>query len=78
MSYVIIFIAIWSVNKNMELEYKFKIIDTQIELQKKNYKNLNKSIENYNAFKHDIRHHVLVIKSMIDSKNYIAASEYIR
>lgn len=77
LSYVIIFIAMWSVNRNVELEYKFKAIDTQIELQKKNYKNLNESIEKYNAFEHDIRHHNLVIKSMINSKNYIAASEYL-
>jgi two-component system, LytTR family, sensor histidine kinase AgrC len=77
LSYIVIFIAIWSINKNMELEYKFKIIDTQVELQKQNYKNLNKSIENYYALKHEIRHHVLAVKSMIDAKNYIAASEYI-
>ena len=77
LSYVIIFIAMWSVNRNVELEYKFKAIDTQIELQKKNYKNLNESIEKYNAFEHDTRHHNLVIKSMINSKNYIAALEYL-
>lgn len=76
LSYVIIFIAIWSVNRNMELEYKFKIIDTQIELQKQNYRSLNKSIENYYEFKHDIRHHLLAMKLMMDAKNYIAASEY--
>jgi signal transduction histidine kinase len=76
LSYVIIFIAISSVNRNIELEYKFKIIDTQVELQKQNYKTLNKSIENYYEFKHDIRHHLLVIKSMLDAQNYIAATEY--
>lgn len=77
LSYIVIFIAIWSINQNIELEYKFKIIDTQVELQRQNYKNLHKSIENNYAFKHDIRHHVLVVKSMIDAKKYIAASEYI-
>jgi sensor histidine kinase regulating citrate/malate metabolism len=61
----------------MELEYKFKIIDTQIELQKQNYRTLNKSLENYYAFKHDIRHHIMTMKSMIDTKNYIAASQYV-
>jgi sensor histidine kinase regulating citrate/malate metabolism len=76
LSYVIVFIAICSVNKNMELEYKIKITNTQIALQKQNYLALNKSIENYNAFKHDVRHHILAIKAMVDSKNYIAASEY--
>lgn len=76
LSYVIIFIAIWSANKNMELEYKFKIIDTQIELQKQNYINLNKSLNDYYVFKHDIRHHLLAIKVMLDAKNYIAVSEY--
>lgn len=77
LSYIIIFIAIWSANKNMKLEYKLKIIDTQVELQKQNYRTLNKSLENYYSFKHDIRHHVMVMKSMIDTKNYIAASEYV-
>lgn len=76
LSYIVVFMAIWSINKNMELEYKFKTIDTQVELQKQNYKNLHKSIENYYAFKHDIRHHALVIKSMMDAKNYIEAAEY--
>ncbi|MCB2296454.1 sensor histidine kinase [Clostridium tagluense] len=77
LSYIIIFMTISSVNKNMELEYKFKIIDTQIELQKQNYKSLNKSIEKYYAFKHDIRHHLLAIRSMMDANNYMAASEYL-
>ncbi len=44
LSYVIIFIAISSVNRNIELEYKFKIIDTQVELQKQNYKTLNQDL----------------------------------
>jgi signal transduction histidine kinase len=77
LSYIIIFIAISSVNKNIELEYKFKIIDTQIELQKRNYQTLNKSLENYYAYKHDIRHHILAIKSMFEANNYIAASKYL-
>lgn len=77
LSYIIIFIAIWSVNKNVELEYKVKIINTQVESQKQNYKTLNKSLENHYAFKHDIRHHFLAIKSIMDTKNYIAASEYL-
>lgn len=77
LSYIIIFITISSVNRNMELEYKFKIIDTQIELQKQNYIKLNESIKKYYAFKHDIHHHFLVIKLMMDAKNYIAASEYL-
>ncbi|OCA96363.1 hypothetical protein BGS1_07745 [Clostridium beijerinckii] len=76
LSYIVVFIAIGSINKNMELEYKFKIIDTQVELQKQNYKSLNKAIESYYELKHEIRHHMLVVKSMIDAKNYIAASEY--
>ncbi|MGK0468121.1 MAG: two-component system sensor histidine kinase AgrC [Clostridium sp.] len=77
LSYIIIFITISSVNRNMELEYKFEIIDTQIELQKQNYIKLNESINKYSAFKHDIRHHILTIKSMMDTENYIAASEYL-
>lgn len=77
LSYIIIFIAIYSINKNVELEYKFKFIDTQLKLQKQNYKTLNKSLENYYSFKHDIRHHLLAMKSMMDAKNYIAVSEYL-
>lgn len=77
LSYIIIFIAIWSINKNMELEYKFKIIDTQVELQKQNYMTLNKNLEKFYTFKHDLRHHILAMKTMMDAENYIAASEYI-
>lgn len=76
LSYIIIFIAILSANKNMKLEYKLKIIDTQVELQKQNYKALSKSLKNYYTFKHDIRHHIMAIKSMLDAQNYVAASEY--
>lgn len=76
LSYIIIFIAVSSTNENMELEYKFKVIDTQIELQKQNYKALSKSLENYYTFKHDMRHHIMAIKSMLDAQNYVAASEY--
>lgn len=76
LSYVIIFIAISSVNRNIELEYKFKIIDTQIELQKQNYKTLNKSLEDYYAFRHDIRHTLLAIKLMLDAENYTDAADY--
>ncbi|MFT5872300.1 MAG: two-component system sensor histidine kinase AgrC [Clostridium sp.] len=77
LSYIIIFITISSVSRNIELEYKFKIVDTQIEIQKQNYKTLNESIKNYYAFKHDIRHHLLAIKSMMDAENYVEASEYL-
>lgn len=77
LSYIIIFMAIYYVNRNIELEYKFKFIGTQIELQKQNYKTLNKSLESYYAFKHDTRHHLLAIKSLMDTKNYMAASEYL-
>lgn len=76
LSYIIIFIAIWYTSKNMELKYKFKIMDTQIELQKQNYINLNKSLKEYYAFKHEMRHQLLAIKSMLDAENYVAVSEY--
>ncbi len=77
LSYIIIFAAISSINKNIKLEYKFKIADTQVKLQKENYRNLNQSIEDYFAFKHDTRHHLMVIKSMIDNENYVVASKYL-
>jgi two-component system, LytTR family, sensor histidine kinase AgrC len=77
LSYVIIFIAISSINRNIKLEYKLKVIDTGVELQKRNYETLNKSLENYYVFKHDIRHKFLVIKSMMDAGNFTAASEYL-
>lgn len=76
LTYVIISIVISSVNQKIQSEYKYKLVDAQIELQKQNYKSLNQSIENYNAFKHDVRHHLIAIKLMIDAENYTAASEY--
>lgn len=77
LSYIVIFIAIWSVNLNIELKYKFEFTHTQIELHKQNYKTLNKALENYYAFKHDLRHHFSTIKLMIDGENYKAASDYL-
>lgn len=77
LSYIIIFMAIHYANRHAELEYKYKIIGAEVELQKRNYETLNKSLENYYAFKHDIRHHYLAIKSMMEAENFAAAEKYL-
>jgi len=75
--YILVFVGIISSSKIITLQYNYKIIENQVELQRHNYKTLSESIEKLHALKHDVRHHISAIKSMLEEKKYNQALEYI-
>lgn len=77
LGYMLIFAGITSSSKVISLEYNYKIIENQIELQRQNYKKLSDAIEMLYALKHDIRHHFSAIKTMVTEQKYDRALEYI-
>lgn len=77
LGYVIVFAGISSSSKTISLQYNYKIVESQIELQRQNYKTLSEATEKLYALKHDVRHHISAIESMIAQQNYKEAMEYI-
>lgn len=77
LGYMLIFMGITSSSKVISLEYNYKIIENQVELQRQNYKKLSDAIEMLYALKHDIRHHFSAIKTMVTEQKYERALEYI-
>lgn len=77
LGYFLVFAGISSASKTISLQYNYKIIENQVELQRQNYKTLHKSLSQSYAFKHDIRHHISAIGSMIQQHKYKNALEYI-
>lgn len=76
--YAIAYIAISSVIKTLTLKHDFDIIEKQLNLQRDNYCSLNKLIEKHMALKHDIKHHLLAIKSMAETGNLQDAFKHIQ
>lgn len=76
--YSIAFIAILSVSKNLTLKQNFNFIEKQLDLQRNNYHSFSKLIDKHSALKHDIRQHVLLVKSMIQTGNTEEAIHYIQ
>ena len=77
LGYFIAFKGISSASQMVSLQYNYKIIENQVELQRQNFKTLNESLEELNALKHDVRHHFYAIKSMLNEKKYEHALKYI-
>ena len=77
LSYVVVFAGISSSSKTISLKYKYKMIENQVELQRQNYKTLNESLEHLYALKHDVRHHISAIETMVGQQKYKEALEYI-
>lgn len=75
--YLLVFAGISSASKIISLQYNYKIIENQVELQRQNYKILNESTEKLYALKHDTRQHFSAIKSMLDEKKYKQTLDYI-
>ncbi|MGE5473292.1 MAG: sensor histidine kinase [Ignavibacteriales bacterium] len=77
LGYFLVFAGISSSSKMISLKYDYKIIENQVDLQRQNYKKLNESIEQINTLKHDVRHHLSAIKSMLQEKKYEQALKYV-
>lgn len=75
--YILVFVGIISASKIISLQYNYKILENQVELQRQNYKTLNQSLEQLYAVKHDVRHHFSAIRSLLDEKKYSKALEYL-
>jgi signal transduction histidine kinase len=75
--YVIVFAGISSSSKTISLQYNYKIVENQIELQRQNYRMLSEGMEKLYALKHDVRHHISAIETMIAQQKYKEAMEYI-
>ena len=78
LGYAVVMIAAISVSKNVLLQVEYRVIENQVEFQRENYKALNEAIQNIYALRHDTRHHISFIKTMIEEKNYHKALEYIQ
>lgn len=76
LGYLLVFAGISSSSKIISLQYNYKIIENQIELQRQNYKKLNESLDHIYAMKHDVRHHFSAINLMLQQQNYKEALEY--
>lgn len=75
--YVIVFTGISSSSRTISLMYDYQMIENQVELQRQNYSTLNESLNQLYAHKHDERHHINAIESMVRQQNYKEALDYI-
>ncbi len=77
LGYVLVFAGISSSSKIISLQYNYKLVENQIELQRQNYKTLNESLQQLYAVKHDVKHHISAIKAMLTEKKLEQALAYI-
>lgn len=77
LGYVVVFAGISSSSKTTSLKYDYKIIENQIELQRQNYKALNEALNRIYTLKHDVRHHISAIETMVGQQKYKEVLEYI-
>lgn len=75
--YVIVFTGISSSSRIISLMYDYQMIENQVELQRQNYSTLNESLNQLYAHKHDERHHINAIESMVRQQSYKESLEYI-
>jgi two-component system, LytTR family, sensor histidine kinase AgrC len=75
--YVIVFTGVSSSSRIISLLYDYKTIENQVELQRQNYSTLNESLTQLYSLKHDERHHINAIESMVKQQNYKEVLEYI-
>lgn len=77
LGYLLVFEGISSASRMVSMQYNYRIVENQVELQRQNYRRLNESLEQLSALKHDVRHHFSAIKSMLNEKKYEPALKYI-
>lgn len=77
LGYVIVFSSIASSAKSITLQLHYKIAKNQVEFQVQNYQTLNESLNQLYKLKHDVRHHIYTIETLVGQENYLEALEYI-
>ena len=76
--YIVACIAIVSKNRTSMLNGDIKIIEGQLSHQRENYRSLIDFMEERSKLKHDLRHHIMAVKSMLESGKAENALQYIR
>lgn len=77
LGYILVFAGISASSKKIAIEYSYKTIENQVELQRQNYKALNESLQQLYTLRHDVRHHVSAIETLVKQQKYNEALEYI-
>ncbi len=62
---------------NSRLQSRLSVMDLQIELQKEQYEQLQKNIEDTRAARHDLRHNLLALKGYADQRDTAGLLRYI-
>ncbi|MCR8746887.1 sensor histidine kinase [Romboutsia lituseburensis] len=75
--YYIQFQFIKNVNSNLTLERNSLYIKNQLDLQKNQYEKLSNYICETKALRHDLKHHIAIMKSCIENKKYDQLKKYI-
>lgn len=77
LSYYIILKMLSEMGKNRNLEMRLRISDVQLSVQKEQYEILKKNIEEASRMRHDLRHHLLVMKSYIERQDFQGITAYL-
>lgn len=75
--FLIILLMLSETAQMVELKERLYTMDLRFALQKEQYKMIQNSIETARRSRHDIRHHMLVIKGYLDNKNYDGMYKYL-
>ena len=62
----------------MKRDKDINILENQLNLQRQNYKSLNESISKKSTLKHDLRHHISTVKSILETGAKDQAIQYIQ
>lgn len=80
-SFLCLFIVLFMLKQSdhtHQLEKKYQLLDMQIEMQKIQYQNMQQAMENFQRYKHDFRHHAIVIHTLLYEKNYKKLESYLQ
>lgn len=80
-SFLCLFIILFMLKQSdhtHQLEKKYQLLDMQIEMQKIQYQNMQQTMENFQRYKHDFRHHAIVIHTLLHEKNYKKLESYLQ
>lgn len=72
--YYVVCRMIWEMNANLELKLK----NQQLSIRNMQYQYLKERMTDTRQAKHDLRHHLKVIHTFVESENYTELKEYLR
>ncbi|MEG1252814.1 MAG: GHKL domain-containing protein [Erysipelotrichaceae bacterium] len=77
MVYVTVYRSLYETKQNAELQKKLAIADMQTLLQKRQQERLLTTIEEVRHTRHDLRHHLLALRSYSEKKDFEKINQYI-